>query len=431
MTVQEFYPSFLAFPIICIDSRKAMPGSVFIAIKGENFDGNEFAELALNNGCEKAIVDNPKFHDPTKTILVKDSIIFLQDLARHHRKQLNIPVVGLTGTNGKTTTKELIATVLSTKYNVIATEGNLNNHIGVPLTVLRAQKDTEILIVEMGANHEGEIELLSNIALPTHGLITNIGKAHLEGFGSFEGVVRAKNELYHHLVSNERVVFVNQEDKLLLGLLKDYETIQYGNGQGRSPKYEVIPDFMLRFYLNLESVGINERLEINTNLVGNYNLFNALAAITLGNYFGISWKIAAQAISEYSPGMNRSEYRETEKNKLILDAYNANPDSMMEAINFFDSFRESNKVAILGDMRELGEYSAQLHSEIIEELLKKDFDFFLVGEEFSRIAEEYSVKCFFSVEDLIKALEDEPLVGKCILLKGSRGIELEKLVPYL
>lgn len=431
MTVEEFYPIYQIKQNICIDSRKAQTGSVFIGIKGDNFDGNDFAELALENGCDWAIIDNPNIRSHKNIILVDDSLLFLQNLAGYHRQQLNIPVIGISGTNGKTTTKELITAILSTKYQVIATLGNLNNHIGVPLTILRARKDTEILIVEMGANHLGEIRLLSEIARPTHGLLTNIGRAHLEGFGSFEGVISAKNELYDYLISNKGTVFVNQEDELLLGLLKGYAAISYGNGEKTAVKYDIVPGFMLSFKLDLNEIGVSKQFVINTKLVGNYNLSNALAALAIGNHFGIEWESACKAISEYSPGMNRSEYRETNNNKLILDAYNANPNSMIEALNNFELIESANKLAILGDMLELGQYSSQLHSEILEKAINQNFEIILVGEEFNNIAHKYSMKAYLSVDELLNWMKDLKIEGKTILLKGSRGIQLEKLVPYL
>jgi len=435
MTVQQFYTIFLKYPEICIDSREAKPGSIFFAINGDNFDGNDFVNDALNGGCSWAVIDNPKAHIEKRTVLVDNSLIFLQELAMYHRKQLKIPVLALTGTNGKTTTKELILAILSTKHNVIATQGNLNNHIGVPLTVLRANMQTEILVVEMGANHEGEIKFLAEIARPNFGLITNIGRAHLDGFGSFEGVVRAKKELYDFLISNAGTIFVNQQDDMLLSLLKDYPRIPYGNGTDKFPQSTVKHEFKLAFELDLNTVGIPVRLRIHTQLVGDYNIHNVLAALSIGDHFGIAWEYGANALSEFSPDMNRSEYLITKKNKLILDAYNANPTSMLAAINNFESLDQNNKLAILGDMRELGDYANQLHTEILEIAIQKDIELVLIGEEFSRIAPKYSpkipIKTYLSVEDFILELEKFPIEGRDILLKGSRGIQLEKLVPYL
>lgn len=435
MTAEQFYSIFLKYPEICSDSRLAKPGSVFFAINGDNFDGNEFVDKALDGGCDWAIVDNPKAHKQKQTVLVDNSLNFLQELARYHRSQLKIPVLGLTGTNGKTTTKELIVAVLSTKRNVVATIGNLNNHIGVPLTILRANKQTEILVVEMGANHEGEIKFLVDIAQPDFGLITNIGRAHLEGFGSFQGVVRTKMELYDYLISNSGTIFLNQEDELLLSLIGDYPYHPYGNGSGKFPKSKVHHGLMLDFEFDMYPVGVSERLIIKTQLVGEYNLQNALAALSVGNYFGIAWEFGASALSEYSPGMNRSEYRVTDKNNLILDAYNANPTSMLEAFNNFASLEQVNKLAILGDMRELGDFATQLHMEILEKVVKKNIELILIGEEFSKVAPKFinskPISSYLSVEDFITVLQNNPIKEREILLKGSRGIQLEKLVPFL
>jgi len=435
MTVEQFYSIFLRYPEICIDSRKAKPESVFFAIKGDNFDGNDFVDNALDNGCDWAVVDDPKAHKQNQTILVDNSLVFLQDLARFHRNQLNIPVLGLTGTNGKTTTKELIVAVLNTKLNVVATIGNLNNHIGVPLTVLRANRQTDILVVEMGANHKGEIKFLADIARPDFGLITNIGRAHLEGFGSFEGVINTKKELYDFLIVNSGTIFVNQEDELLLDLLKDYSFIPYGNGPGKFPYSKLNDGFMLDFEFDLNPVGISERLMINTKLVGGYNLYNALAALLVGNHFGIAWKYGARALSEYSPRMNRSEYRTTDLNNLVLDAYNANPASMLEAINSFARLDKNNKLAILGDMKELGDFALELHQEVLENAVEKHIDIIIIGEEFSKVNKKFlslhSIKSYTLVEDFIHELINNPIRGRDILLKGSRGMQLEKLVPYL
>lgn len=431
MTVQEFYPIYLQNPEICTDSRKARPGAIFFALRGDQFNGNDYVEAALQQGCSWAVVDDPKALLTDKTILVPDSLNFLQELARYHRSQLKIPVLGLTGTNGKTTTKELIAAVLSRKYKVIATQGNLNNHIGVPLTLLRANADTEILVVEMGANHEGEIRFLAALAQPNCGLITNIGRAHLEGFGSFEGVQRAKSELYQHLNEKGGLIFVNQEDEILMKLLSNERIVVYGAGSYPSFRATLKPDFRLSFDLDLSPLGIRETFSVSTQLVGPYNLPNALAALAVGSYFGVTWTDGVQALEAYEPGMNRSEFRITSHNQLILDAYNANPSSMKLALQSFSLVPDSEKLAILGDMRELGTYASEMHQEILEMALKQDFEFILVGPEFAKIAESYSVQAYLQVDDLLKSLQENPIRGKTILLKASRGLQLEKLVPYL
>ena len=431
MTVQEFYPIFLKYQQVCTDSRKATANSVFFALNGDNFDGNKYVKQSLEMGCVYAVVDDPSLSEGDHVILVDDVVEFLQDLARYHRDQLSIPVIGLTGTNGKTTTKELIAAVLSKKYALTYTEGNLNNHIGVPLTVLRANQETEILLVEMGANHIGEIELLCNIAKPDHGFITNIGKAHLEGFGSFEGVVQAKTELYRYLLACGGKVFVNQADELLVSLIGDEQYLAYGKGAKAAPEARLHPGIKLSFDLDLAPIGEDRTLCVGTNLVGNYNLPNALAALTLGSYFEIDWQVAVDALKFYQPGMNRSEFRQTDKNVLILDAYNANPSSMVEALRVFAELKAPGKLAVLGEMREMGEFSLASHQEIIEFALEINLDVILLGADFKQVSLEKQLSHFPNVEALIERIKEKPLRGKTILLKGSRGNQLEKVVPYL
>lgn len=431
MTVQEFYPTFLKYPAICTDSREAKPGSIFFALKGDNFDGNKFALESLEKGCGHAVVDGSGFISDDRLTQVSNVLDFLQDLASYHRSLLDIPVIGLTGSNGKTTTKELIAAVLSRKFNAVYTKGNLNNHIGVPLTLLSADLDTEILIVEMGANHIGEIAQLCRIAQPTHGLITNIGHAHLEGFGSYEGVIKAKTELYKYLISRKGIVFLNQSDLVLKDQIGSEPFIPYGIGQLPTPSIQKKKGFFLSFDLNLEPAGNNETISIATKLVGDYNLPNALAALTIGNYFGISWQDCGDAISSFKPGMNRSEFRETNHNKLILDAYNANPDSLKEAIKVFSELEEVNKLAILGGMRELGQYSHKSHQMVLEDLNSKGIESILIGEEFRIHAEEQSFVWYPDINALIEEIRMNPILGKTILLKGSRGNQLEKLLPFL
>lgn len=431
MTVQEFYPIFLKYQLVCTDSRKAAAESIFFALKGDNFDGNKYVLQSLEMGCMYAVADDQSLSGRDNVVLVDDVLTFLQDLARYHRDQLSIPVIGLTGTNGKTTTKELIAAILSKKYRLTYTEGNLNNHIGVPLTVLKANQETEILLVEMGANHIGEIEFLCNIAKPDHGLITNIGRAHLEGFGSFEGVVQTKTELYRYLTRCKGKLFVNQADELLVRLIGDEEFFAYGNGTKGAPNSILHSGIKLSFDLDLTPIGEDRTLCVGTNLVGNYNLPNALAALALASYFEVDWQVAVDALKFYQPGMNRSEFRETDKNILILDAYNANPGSMVEALRVFAELKAPRKIAILGEMREMGEFSYASHQEIAQFALEMKLNLILVGPEFKQVSIEKQLNYFPDVESLIHYVEGNPLHEKTILLKGSRGNQLEKLVPYL
>lgn len=431
MNVQEFYPIFLKYPKICTDSRKVSENSVFFALKGEAFDGNRFAEAALQNGCRYAVIDDPQFRDLAGAILVDDALGFLQELARFHRQQFSIPVIALTGSNGKTTTKELMAAVLSKNYSVVFTEGNLNNHIGVPLTVLKLQKDTDLLIVEMGANHLGEIAALCRIAQPTHGLITNIGEAHLEGFGSLEGVVKAKSELYQFIMANQGTLLVNQSDPLLTGLVGDYSCQWYGSGAHNYPKVTLNPGFYLSFNLDLRPVGVERELAVTTNLVGEYNLANALAAISVGRLFDTDWEQAAEAVAAYRPGNNRSELRKTVSNTVIMDAYNANPASMKAALRGFAALKADDKVAILGEMREMGTFSEEVHREIVQLATIEELEMILVGNEFKKIAANQSILWFDTADHLIDHLHQNPLKGKTILLKGSRANYLEKVLPYL
>ena len=429
MTPESFYQEYLKFPDICIDSRAAKPGSVFIALNGENFNGNAYAAKALESGCVKALVDESEWIRDDRYVLVDDGLTFLQDLARYHRQQLNIPVLALTGTNGKTTTKELIASVLSAKHQIIYTSGNLNNHIGVPLTILRARNHHEVLVIEMGANHGGEIELLCAIAQPTMGLITNIGQAHLEGFGSFEGVIKAKNELFDYLKANKAAIFFNQSDKILSRLIGDYPAHPYGQDSQQSSIIEVLDGLYHCF--NFDPGGEGDTIRIETRLVGAYNLSNVLAAIEIGRYFGISLQVAAKRILEYEPGMNRSQLKKTNSNTLILDAYNANPSSMREAILNFSAIRQENKLAILGDMLELGEFSHDAHKDILDLIKEVGLECILVGPEFLKIKAAKSFLCF---PDSLKAaayLKARPFTNKLILLKGSRGIRLEEISEVL
>ena len=384
---------------LCVstDTRNLPAGCVFFALHGANFDGNKFAKQALEQGASLAVIDNPEYVLPEGTLLVEDTLLALQDLARAWRRELGLPIIGITGTNGKTTTKELLATVLSTKYNLHYTQGNLNNQIGVPLTLLQITRAHEMAIVEMGASHPGDIKELVDIAEPNCGLITNVGRAHLEGFGSFEGVQETKKELYDYLLDHQGFIFRNTDNPYLAKMAGDLQTIPYSTGK--------MPD--------------------GTHLVGEYNAENVSAAICVGKHFGISREQALEAIRQYVPTNNRSQKMQTANNQLIVDAYNANPTSMQAAINAF-----KGDTYILGAMRELGEYSHLEHQNIVNMLAeRKAENVFLVGEEYMQTTSPYPV--FENVEKLHKHLEEQPIKGKNILLKGSRSTRMEKLLEVL
>ena len=384
---------------LCVstDTRNLPAGCVFFGLHGANFDGNKFAQQALAQGAALAVIDNPEYVLPEGTLLVEDTLLALQDLARAWRRELGLPIIGITGTNGKTTTKELLATVLSTKYNLHYTQGNLNNQIGVPLTLLQITRSHEMAIVEMGASHSGDIKELVKIAEPNCGLITNVGRAHLEGFGSFEGVQETKKELYDYLLDHQGFIFRNTDNPYLAKMAGDLQTIPYTTGK--------MPD--------------------GTHLVGEYNAENVSAAICVGEHFGISREQALEAIRQYVPTNNRSQKMQTANNQLIVDAYNANPTSMQAAINAF-----KGDTYILGAMRELGEYSHLEHQNVVNMLAeRKAENVFLVGEEYMQTTSPYPV--FESVAMLHKYLEEQPIKGKNILLKGSRSTQMEKLLDVL
>ena len=384
---------------LCVstDTRHLPAGCVFFALHGERFDGNKFAKQALESGASLAVIDNPEYALPEGTLLVPNTLLALQDLARAWRRELGLPIIGITGTNGKTTTKELLATILSAKYNLHYTQGNLNNQIGVPLTLLQITRAHEMAIVEMGASHPGDIKELVDIAEPNYGLITNVGRAHLEGFGSFEGVQQTKKELYDYLREHQGFIFRNTDNPYLAQMAGDLKTVAYTTGTMPS----------------------------GTNLVGEYNAENVSAAICVGEYFGISREQALEAIRQYVPTNNRSQAMQTANNQLIVDAYNANPTSMQAAINAF-----KGDTYILGAMRELGEYSHLEHQNIVNMLAERKADnVLLVGEEYMQTTSPYPV--FENVEQLHKYLETNPLRDKNILLKGSRSTQMEKLLDVL
>ncbi len=429
INIADIYSLFLESTGICTDTRSIKENSIFFALKGANFNGNNFAHQALKQGASYAIVDEEEAKVNDQIILVDNVLETLQNLANHHRKQLNIPIIGITGTNGKTTTKELIKSVLETSYNVYATQGNLNNHIGVPLTLLSMSNNIEIGIVEMGANHRKEIELLCNIADPDYGIITNVGKAHLEGFGSFEGVKQTKAELYRHLEAKKGTIFINSDNKHLNEMLHEGgKIVSYGK---KSFNKVVLCEVYQSDFLSF-SCGINcSEAEIETNLVGRYNVENVLAAITIGSYFKVSKSNITKAIKNYKPTNNRSQLEITANNKVLFDAYNANPTSMEASLNNFVSMEGNNKVLILGEMKELGSVSFSEHKKIVDFLQNKNIKTFLIGENYKELIAGTSFHYFKDVNDLYKHLENSPIKKSFIMIKGSRSNQLEKIKELL
>ena len=399
--------------LVSTDTRNLPAGCVFFALHGANFDGNKFAAQALEQGAALAVIDNPEYALPEGTLLVDNTLLALQELARIWRRELGLPIIGVTGTNGKTTTKELLATVLSTKYNIHYTQGNLNNQIGLPLTLLQLTRAHEMAIVEMGASHPGDIKELVDIAEPNYGLITNVGRAHLEGFGSFEGVQRTKQELYDYLAAHEGIIFRNTDNPYLAAMYQNALQAA-GDLQDQGPDLQ-------RSDLHY-TTGV---MPAGTNLVGEYNAENISAALCVGEHFGISREQGLEAIRQYVPTNNRSQQMQTANNQLIVDTYNANPTSMQAAINTF-----RGDTYILGAMRELGDYTHLEHQNIVNMLAERKAEsVFLVGEEYLQTTSPYPV--FENVEQLHQHFEEHPLKGKHILLKGSRSTRMEKLLDIL
>lgn len=423
MNIAQLYSIFKDCDGISTDTRTITENCLFFALKGDNFNANKFADEALNKGAKFVVVDEKEYATTPSHLLVKNSLKALQELSKHHRKQLTIPVIGLTGSNGKTTTKELIQSVLKQDHNVFATKGNLNNHIGVPLSLLSIKDEHDIAIIEMGANHQKEIEFLCTLSQPNFGIITNIGKAHLEGFGGEEGVKKGKKELYDFIKVNKGHIFINKSDTTLNEIGEGIHQIPYGKGTQIDAEL-VEGEAFLSFKLNVH----HQEKIVNTNLVGTYNLNNALCAAAVGYEFGLSFDEIVQGLEEYQPNNNRSELRQANKNSLILDAYNANPDSMHAALSNF-SQQKGDKLAILGDMFELGETSAQEHQAIADYAEKLQINCFLVGENFSK-ANTYA-QTFASTADLIDYLKETVVEDKLILVKGSRGMKLEQIIDLL
>lgn len=427
MEIAKLYSHFLQSSGVSTDTRKIVPGSMFFALKGDKFNANEFAGQALDKGAACVVVDEAKYVLNDRCLLVADTLVALQELARHHRSQLTIPVLGLTGSNGKTTSKELVNAVLSARYKTYATKGNLNNHIGVPLTILAVDKTVEVAVVEMGANHLGEIALLCSIANPTHGFITNIGKAHIGTFGGFDNIIRAKSELYQHLITTNGKVFINSQNEILANMAKRFRDPVF---------YPASGDYYHCTLLGADpfiKVRAENGEDVQTNLVGTYNFENIAAALCIGKYFEVDASKANAAVRLYEPGNMRSQLVKKGDNTIILDAYNANPSSMKAAIENMAAMNVPAKALILGDMFEL-EGEAELEHRNIGKLLKSNrFDRVLLCGKLMRAAkEEYPDALLFETkESLIDELKDHPIKGAAVLVKASRGIGLETVVDFI
>lgn len=430
VTTEKLYTLYKQFQLVTTDSRQVPPRSIFFALKGETSDGNKFAETALERGAAIAVVDDSAVVRDRRYILVEDVLFSLQQLALYHRKQLDIPVIAITGSNGKTTTKELIHAVLARKFQTVSTRGNMNNHIGVPLTLLSIRFGTEMAVVEMGANHPGEIAFLCQLAQPTHGLITNIGQAHLEGFGGFEGVIRAKTELYDFLRRHGGEVFINLGDPLLTEQVRNLNLFTYG----------MIPEAAVSGTIEPGPGGIAVKVDfpngkneiIRSSLFGSYNALNILSAASVGTFFGISINSITRAIESFTPVNNRSQLYQTSRNLLVLDAYNANPSSMAITLQDFDQAFPADKIVILGDMLELGDETETAHLRILEILETMDLKrIFLVGPVFSKLNKRKRWLTFSSSAEAREWLDSHPVKQAHILLKASRGIHLEEIIPSL
>jgi UDP-N-acetylmuramoyl-tripeptide--D-alanyl-D-alanine ligase len=436
VNTEELYNVFLAHPAVCTDSRAIKPGSIFFALKGETFDGNTFAKQALEKGAACSVVDNPSSKEDERFLLVDDTLKALEQLAAFHRRQLKIPVLAITGSNGKTTTKELTHAVLAKKFIAYATKGNLNNHIGVPLSLLEMTEQTQIAVIEMGANHQGEISALCEIANPDFGVITNVGKAHLEGFGGFEGVKKGKGELYNHITKKNGTVFINSDNYDLLSMAENAgvnKIISYGTKTENDCSGKIVEEFpslKISWWTKDDSV---ENI-IQTQLTGSYNLENILAAVCIGNYFGVEAEKINSAISDYVPSNNRSQLVKKGSNTIILDCYNANPSSMTAALINFSGINAKKKIVILGDMLELGNESEILHRTVLEQLDSLfPGEIILVGEEFISAARKENIKCktFETTEEAKAFLSENKFQDSAILVKGSHALRLEKLFDVL
>jgi len=418
--IEALYKKYCQSYLVSTDSRKIVPNSVFFALKGKSFNGNVFAQEAYQSGCNFCVIDDEKFQLNDNFLLVDNVLATMQELAKFHVTQLDIPIICLTGSNGKTTTKELITAILSSKYKVVSTKGNFNNHIGVPITLLSINRKHEIAVVELGANHIGEVEFLCELAQPNLGLITNFGNAHLEGFGSFEKVVEAKTELFDYITKMDGTVLINNEDKLQISAI-DYlaKRLTYGVNGNIKVSYLDSNPFV--------QVKIND-CEIQSNLIGEFNFSNISAAIAVGMYFDVSVKGIKKAIEEYIPSNNRSQIIKTKHNTILLDAYNANPSSMEAVLRSFVKIKHKNKIVVLGDMFELGNYSSQLHQKTVNLTKKLHLkNVFFIGSEFQKVTSN----AFKKLADFINYINANPMKDAFVLIKGSRGMKLERLVEYL
>lgn len=449
MEANELYELYKKHPVVTTDSRDCPEGSIFIALKGASFDGNKFAKMALEKGCSYAVIDEKEYAEEgdDRYIVVGDTLTAFKELAREHRRQFSIPVIGITGTNGKTTTKELISAVLAEKYNVMHTEGNFNNDVGVPKTLLRLRPEHEIAVVEMGASHPGDIKKLIEYAEPTCGMITNVGRAHLQGFGSFEGVKKTKGELYDFIKAHDGLIFLNESNPDLVDMARQREMPRIEtysrDGDGNITGSVTKCDPFLNFTWEIQSSKLNiqgsddqdgeyqaKKYEVKSKVVGSYNIDNMLAAITIGLHFGVSPEQINHALENYTPSNDRSELTVTEHNHLVVDAYNANPSSMAAALENFRLMDVPNKMAILGDMRELGKYSDDEHQKVVDTLKEYNINnVWLVGPEFSKTKTDF--RKFANVDEVKAEIARQQPQGHYILIKGSNGIRLFELPQLL
>ena len=430
MKTEQLFNLFKESTGVSTDSRTVGKGQIFFALWGDNYNGNKFASEALAHGARYAVIDDPLF-ETENTILVDDCLFELQALASNYRKELNVPVLAITGTNGKTTTKELLAAILSKKFKIHYTQGNLNNHIGVPLTILSAPADTEMLIIEMGASHLSEIRTLCLIAKPDYGIITNIGTAHIEGFGSVDGVVKAKTELYEHLRKVNGIALYNDKDPLLTEKIFRIinRAVPFSDPTGIDLILEQMPsDFNLRISITY----LHNSYDLNTNLFGSYNFENVRAAVATGLFLGVEMKDIIESVEKYQPANNRSQIKNTKNNTLICDSYNANPTSMTLALESFSAIKADHKIVVLGDMLELGDKSEEEHLKMLKVVQSLNAEkVFLVGPVFHKTSSKSGFNAFDNVNKLLEFLKSEPLKGNTILIKGSRGIRLEKIYDLL